>query len=181
MSIPHTRAQRNRSRMITGAALAAVLAGAGTVLGAPPAAAADAVTVGYTCTGPGAPGGVQSLLVTVTAPAGAPQGSTADLSVEVTTALTVPIDVPARAATGEMTLELGGAATGSVTAAGFTNAATVPSGSTVTLTGGTASVGLPAAGAATVTPGTATVHVFGVTVTCQVSGTAPVAATIDVT
>ncbi|MGK5547594.1 hypothetical protein ACSNOH_23085 [Streptomyces sp. URMC 127] len=170
-----------RTPRITRTALAATLAAAAAALGAPPAAAADAVTVGYTCTGPGAPGGVQSLLVTVTAPAGVPRGSTADLSVEVTTALTVPVDVPARAATGEMVLELGGAATGSVTATGFTNPAAVPSGSTVTLTGGAASAELGTAGAATVTPGAATVHVFGVTVACEVSGTAPVAATIDVT
>ncbi|MFF7726921.1 hypothetical protein [Streptomyces sp. NPDC008001] len=181
MSTPRTPAKPHRRRTITGVALAALLAGAGTVLAAPPAAAADAVTVGYTCTGPGAPDGVQSLLVTVTAPANAPKGSTADLSVEVTTAMTVPVDVPAGAATGELALDLGGAASGSVTATGFTSTAAIPSGSTVTLTGGAASVRLDAAGTTTLTPGEATVHVFGVTVTCAVSGTAPVAATIDVT
>ncbi|MGK5734009.1 hypothetical protein [Streptomyces sp. URMC 124] len=181
MSNPNTPAKSSRRRLGAAASLAAVLAGAGTVLGAPPAAAAEAVTVAYTCTGPGAPSGVQSLLVTVTAPATLPRGATAELSVEVTTALNVPVDVPARAATGEMAFRLGGAASGSVTAAGFTNTAAIPSGSPVTLTGGAASAQLDTAGAATFTPGTATVHVFGVTVTCEVSGTAPVAATIDVT
>ncbi|MEW2034982.1 hypothetical protein AB0901_31340 [Streptomyces roseifaciens] len=151
------------------------------MLGAPPAAAAEAVTVAYTCTGPGAPSGVQSLLVTVTAPAAVPRGSAADLSVEVTTALNVPVDVPARAATGEMAFRLGGAGSGSVTATGFTNTAAIPAGSPVTLTGGAVSARLDAAGATTFTPGAATVHVFGVTVACEVSGTAPVAATVDVT
>ncbi|MEV5239156.1 hypothetical protein AB0K89_08580 [Streptomyces cinnamoneus] len=171
---------RRRKRTLTSLAFVAALA-SGTALGAPPAVAADAVSVDYTCTGPGAPDGAQPLQVTMTAPASVPQGGTADLAVEVTTALTVPIGVPANGVTGEMEITLGGAGSGSVTATGFTNPGAIPSGSTVTLTGGVASVQLDAAGTATFAPGNASVHVFGVTVACTVSGTAPVAASTEVT
>ncbi|MEU4211857.1 hypothetical protein AB0F13_17935 [Streptomyces sp. NPDC026206] len=169
-----------RRRTLTSAAFVAALASAGIGLGAPPATA-DPVSVGYTCTGPGAPDGVQSLRVTMAAPASVPQGGTAELALEVTTQMTVPISVPARSVTGEMTIDLGGAASGSVSATGFTNPARIPSGSAVTLTGGTASARLDTAGLTTFTPSNASVHVFGVTVECVVSGTAPVAATTDVT
>ncbi|MEU1374174.1 hypothetical protein ABZ442_10955 [Streptomyces triculaminicus] len=171
---------RRRRRTLASAAFVTALAAAGVGLGAP-SATADTVSVGYTCTGPGAPDGVQSLQVTVTAPASVPQGGTAELALEVTTELKVPLNVPAHSVTGDMTLELGGAASGSVTATGFTNPASIPSGSTVTLTGGTASAQLDTAGTTTFTPGEAAVHVFGVTVACTVSGTAPVAATTEVT
>lgn len=170
----------SRRRMASSVALAAALACAGIGLGAGPAMA-DPVTVGYTCTGPGAPGGVQSLQVTMTAPASVSQGGTADLALEVTTALTVPISVPANSVTGDMTIDVGGAGSGSVAATGFTNPESIPSGSTVTLTGGTASVRLDNPGTTTFAPGNAAVHVFGVTVDCTVSGTAPVAATTEVT
>ncbi|MEU7133594.1 hypothetical protein [Streptomyces sp. NPDC046261] len=170
----------SRKRTLRSAALVAALASAGLGLGAPPAAA-DPVSVDYTCTGPGAPGGVQSLRVTMAAPESVPQGGTAELTVEVTTQLTVPISVPARSVTGEMEIAIGGAGSGSVTATGFTNPGSIPSGSTVTLTGGTASARLDTAGSTTFSPGNAAVHVFGVTVNCTVSGTAPVAATTDVT
>ncbi|MFI9240554.1 hypothetical protein [Streptomyces sp. NPDC053079] len=174
-------APRRRNRTLTAAAFVAALASAGIGLGAPPAAAADPVSVGYTCNGPGAPEGVQSLQVTMAAPATVPQGGTADLALEVTTQLRVPISVPANSVSGEMEIAIGGAGSGSVTATGFTNADRIPSGSTVTLTGGTASARLDDAGSTTFSPGNAAVHVFGVTVNCTVSGTAPVAATTDVT
>ncbi|GHC46107.1 hypothetical protein [Streptomyces cinnamoneus] len=172
---------RRRKRTLTSLAFVAALASGGTALGAPPAAAADAVSVDYTCTGPGAPDGAQPLQVTMTAPATVPQGGTADLTVEVSTQLTVPIGVPANGVSGEMEITLGGAGSGSVTATGFTNPGRIPSGSTVTLTGGVASVQLDAAGTATFAPGNASVHVFGVTVACTVAGTAPVAASTEVT
>ncbi|GAA0478702.1 hypothetical protein ACFQ2B_02060 [Streptomyces stramineus] len=170
----------HRKRIVTGAACAAALAGGSLGLSAP-TAVADTVSVGYTCTGPGAPGGVQPLKVSVTAPADVPRGGTADLTVEVTTSLTAPLDLSARSVTGEMRIDLGGTATGSVTATGFTNPARIPSGTPVSLTGGKASVTLDSEGTATFAPGEAAVHVFGVTVTCTVSGTAPVAATTRVT
>ncbi len=169
-----------RGRTLTGAALVAALASAGLGLGAPPALA-DTVSVSYACTGPGAPGDLQTLQVDVTAPASVPQGGTAELTLTATTQMTIPIDVPARAVTGELDLTLGGAASGTVTATGFTNENAIPSGSGVTLTGGTASVKLDTAGTTTFAPGNAKVHVFGVTVDCAVSGTAPVAATTEVT
>ncbi|PHQ52190.1 hypothetical protein BLA24_09005 [Streptomyces cinnamoneus] len=61
-----TLLKRHR-RTPANAALALALAIAGVGLWAP-SATADPVSVGYTCTGPGAPDGVQSLQVTVTAP-----------------------------------------------------------------------------------------------------------------
>ncbi|MBT2382057.1 hypothetical protein [Streptomyces sp. ISL-11] len=177
MSTPRSS---QRKRTTAGAAFVAALVIGGIVLAAPPATA-DTVSVGYTCTGPGAPSGVQSLEVTVTAPATVPQGGTAELAVDVTTSLTAPVTVPAKSVTGEMTIELGGAATGTVTATGFTNPASIPTGTPVKVTGGTASVTLDAMGTTTFTPGAATVHVFGVTVACAISGTAPVAARTEVT
>ncbi|WP_414170057.1 hypothetical protein ACMATS_33620 [Streptoverticillium reticulum] len=177
----NTTPRTHRRRTAVGAALVTVLAGAGLGLGAPQATAADPVSVGYTCTGPGAPSGVQSLQVTMTAPASVPQGGNADLSISVVTQLTVPIDVAAGSVTGEMTVNLGGAGSGSVTATGFTNPDAIPSGSTATLTGGTATAQLTTAGTTTFAPGDAAVHVFGVTVNCTVSGDAPVAAQTDVT
>ncbi|MFF4224352.1 hypothetical protein ACFYZH_16010 [Streptomyces abikoensis] len=175
-----TIGNRHRGRVAATAAFVAALASAGLGLGTT-SAAADPVSVSYTCTGPGAPSDVQSLQVTVTAPASVPQGGTADLTVEASTQLKVPINVPAQAVTGELDLTLGGAASGTVTATGFTNPDPVPSGSGVTLTGGTASVKLDSAGTTTFSPGTAKVHVFGVTVECAVSGSAPVAASTQVT
>ncbi|MFC5720672.1 hypothetical protein ACFP1Z_10905 [Streptomyces gamaensis] len=169
-----------RNRTAAATALATALACTGVVLGAQPAAA-DTVSVGYTCTGPGAPSGVVSLTVTVTAPASVPQGGTADLTVSATTALTTPVNLPANSVSGEMTIALGGSASGTVTATGFTNPDPVPSGSTVAVSGGTASAQLSTAGSATFSPGNASVHVFGATVECAVSGTAPVAATTEVT
>ncbi|MEU5421714.1 hypothetical protein ACFY1P_34445 [Streptomyces sp. NPDC001407] len=174
-----TKRPPNRPRSIAGVAMAAVLAGVGVGLAAPPALA-DTVAVQYTCTGPGAPSGVQSLSIAVTAPASVEQGGTADLTVDVITTLTAPIDIPAGSVSGELKLDLGGAATGSATATGFTNSDTIPSGTPVTVTGGKASARLDNAGATTFSPGDATVHVFGVTVACSVSGTAPVAATTQV-
>ncbi|MEU3751364.1 hypothetical protein AB0H17_01170 [Streptomyces olivoreticuli] len=174
-----TKRPPNRTRTITGAAMAVVLAGVGVGLAAPPALA-DTVAVQYTCTGPGAPSGVQSLSIAVTAPASVQQGGTADLTVDVITTLTAPIDLPAGSVSGELTLDLGGVATGSVTATGFGNADTIPSGTPVTVTGGKASAQLDSAGSATFSPGAATVHVFGITVACSISGTAPVAATTQV-
>ncbi|RLU77442.1 hypothetical protein CTZ27_38095 [Streptomyces griseocarneus] len=169
----------NRRRTLAGAAVAAVLAGAGTVLAAPPALA-DTVPVQYTCTGPGAPGGVQSLQIAVTAPDSVQQGTTVNLSVDVITTITAPIDLPAGSVSGELALDIAGADTGSVTATGFSNADTVPSGTPVSVTGGKASFQFHTAGVTTFSPGTASVHVFGVTVDCSISGTAPVAATVQV-
>ncbi|MGW1071872.1 hypothetical protein [Streptomyces sp. NPDC002537] len=169
----------DRKRLMTGAALAAVLATAGVGLAAPPALA-DTVAVQYTCTGPGAPSGVQSLQIAVTAPASVQQGTAADLTVDVITTLTAPIGIPAGSVSGELSIDLGGAATGSVTATGFTNPDAIPSGTPVTVTGGKVSAQLDNAGSTTFSPGSATVHVFGVTVNCSISGTAPVAATTEV-
>ncbi|MCC3769839.1 hypothetical protein [Streptomyces sp. UNOC14_S4] len=169
----------NRRRTLAGAAVAAVLAGAGTVLAAPPALA-DTVPVQYTCTGPGAPAGVQSLQVAVTAPDEVHQGTTASVSADVITTITAPIDLPAGSVTGELTLDLGGAGTGSVTATGFSNADVVPSGTPVSVTGGKVPVQFHAVGPTTFSPGSASVHVFGITVECAISGTAPVAATTRV-
>ncbi|UQI45469.1 hypothetical protein M1P56_14475 [Streptomyces sp. HU2014] len=177
MSTP-TSSRRKRTTAV--AALAAALTTGAAVLAAPAAVAAT-VSVGYTCTGPGAPADVQPIQVSMTAPASVPAGGTAELSVDVTTSIKAPLTLPARSVTGEMDIVLGGTASGSVTATGFTNAAVVPSGTTVKVTGGKASVKLDAAGTATFAPGKASVHVFGVTVECVVSGTAPVAATTEVT
>ncbi|MEV4443073.1 hypothetical protein AB0K09_29495 [Streptomyces sp. NPDC049577] len=169
-----------RRRVVTGTALAVALAATGVGLGAPPALA-DTVSVSYACTGPGAPGDPQSLEISMTAPATVQQGGTAELTVDVTTALTSPIDLPAHTVTGDMTINLGGAGSGSVTATGFGNPDPVPTGSTVTLTGGTASARLDTPGTTTFSPGDAAVHVFGLTVQCTISGDTQAAATTEVT
>lgn len=175
-----TTKRSNRTRTAASAAAVALMASAGIALTAP-SALADTVSVGYTCTGPGAPGGVNTLQLTVTAPASVPQGATADLAVSATTQLTAPIDLPANTVSAELDLQLGGAGSGSVTASGATNPDAVPSGSTVSVSGGAASVQLTNAGSTTFTPGNIAVHVYGVTVSCTISGTAPVAATTEVT
>ncbi|MCD9194646.1 hypothetical protein [Streptomyces albireticuli] len=175
-----TSTSPRRGRTTTAAAVVAAVT-AGLAVLAAPAAGAATVSVGYTCAGPGAPSGVQPVQISMTAPASVPVGGTAELSVDVTTSIKAPLTLPARSVTGELGITLGGAASGSVTATGFTNAAVVPSGTAVKVTGGKAAVKLDAAGTATFAPGKASVHVFGVTVECVVSGTAPVAATTEVT
>ncbi|MBB5122991.1 hypothetical protein AF335_14235 [Streptomyces eurocidicus] len=174
----HPSSRRGRATAIV--ALAAALTTGAAVLTAPQAAAAT-VSVGYTCTGPGAPAGVQPVQISVTAPASVPAGGTAELSVDVATSIKAPLTLPARSVTGELVIDLGGAASGSVTATGFTNRAVVPSGTAVKVTGGKATVRLGKPGTATFAPGKASVHVFGATAECVVSGTAPVAATTEVT
>ncbi|PHQ52191.1 hypothetical protein BLA24_09010 [Streptomyces cinnamoneus] len=101
----HPTLLKRHRRTPANAALALALAIAGVGLWAP-SATADPVSVGYTCTGPGAPDGVQSLQVTVTAPATVAQGGTAELTLEVATELKVPFGIPAQSVTGELDLQL---------------------------------------------------------------------------
>ncbi|MCQ4084755.1 hypothetical protein NGB36_30330 [Streptomyces sp. RB6PN25] len=179
-SMPGAPGKSSRRYAAVGAAIVA-MAGAALAFGAPPAMA-DTVSVNYTCTGTGAPSGVTTSQITVTAPATAAVGSTVDLQVSLSTAQTAPIALPANGVQGQVVINLGGASSGSVTATGLTDPSGIAAGSPVVLTGGTASVQLSNAGSVTFTPGNTTVTVseFGATVNCAVSGTAPVAATTQV-
>ncbi|QHC23968.1 hypothetical protein [Streptomyces sp. GS7] len=173
------RTKRHR-RSTAGATVVALLATAGIGLAAPQASA-DSVSVGYTCTGAGAPSGVNPIQVTLNAPATIAQGGTANLTLSATTQMTAPVDLPAGAVTAEADIVLGGANSGTATATGFTNDSAVPSGSTVSVSGGTASIQLNDVGTTTYTPGAIAVHVFGLTVNCTVADTAPVLGSTEVT
>ncbi|WP_372412180.1 hypothetical protein [Streptomyces luteireticuli] len=119
--------------------------------------------------------------VTVTAPVSVPQGGTAELSLDVFMGMNSPISVPARSVKGTAGLSLGGAQTGQMNATGLTNPDAIAGGKPVILSGGRASVRLDTPGKVTVTPGDMSFTAMGIIASCMLKGTAPAAATVEVT
>src|SRR2546423_5067126 len=113
--------------------LAGALALTGAGIAAAGGAAADPVTVNYTCESPiGRQTG--DVAVTITAPATAAVGDTATITVTSgPTPFTTPLDLPAGSVTPSGTVTVGGAQTGSVDVAGPANADPIPAGSQVQL------------------------------------------------
>lgn len=155
----------------------------GFALAVPAAAEAGTVSVTWGCGAFGGPAGVKTFEITVTAPATATAGQTvtvhADLK-QVSPAWGGGTE-PAGKYTGYVSLELGGAASGRVDAAGMTNPV-IESGGLFRLTGGTGQVTLPAAGQVTLATRSYVLYYSTGTwiISCGGSGATPVAATIQV-
>ncbi|MEV7091531.1 hypothetical protein AB0M80_01690 [Amycolatopsis sp. NPDC051045] len=161
-------------------AVVAVAAGLGVV--APAAAEAGTVSVTWGCGSFGGPAGVKTFEITVTAPATATAGQTVTVQADLKQVAPAwgPTE-PAGKYTGYVALELGGAASGRVDAAGMTNPA-IAAGTPFRMTGGTGQLTLPTAGP--VTLATRSYVLYYSTGTwigsCGGSGATPVAATIQV-
>ncbi|WP_156038634.1 MULTISPECIES: hypothetical protein [Actinoalloteichus] len=133
--------------------------------------------VTYSCGDPADPR-VEDIDVTITAPATATQGDTVTVEASTLILLGVPFDAPAGSFATELDIELGGDASGSVTAAGLSNVET-PANEPIRFTGGETQITLDEPGQVSLTPATITSVVDGSE--CVVVGEAATAATIDVT
>ncbi|RCG30190.1 hypothetical protein DQ384_15655 [Sphaerisporangium album] len=136
-------------KKVAGLAASGVLA-AGLVVAAASPAAAGTVTASYVC-GTYGPQYPAAFTTTVTAPATARRGTTFTVTVDFDTDVITYADEQAGVKVGNMTILLGGAASGGVTATGLTNPATPP-GQTWKMRGGTAQVTVPNVGDVTFTP-----------------------------
>ncbi|OKI09462.1 hypothetical protein A6A06_01810 [Streptomyces sp. CB02923] len=155
------------------------LAAAGlTMVAAAGPAAAGTVSLTYSCSVGGTtvayPGAV-----TITAPATAKAGDVVTLQVDLEREPHAAQDIPAHAITGQLTIGLGGAGTGSVQAAGLTNLQAVPKGGAVVLSGSTSAT-LSTAGDVTFTPAGLQVAFNGAAATCSPVGAVAPAATTTV-
>ncbi|MET9418203.1 hypothetical protein ABZY03_29245 [Streptomyces klenkii] len=171
------------SQLSAGLRLATVLVvAAGTWIAGPPASAtvAGPVPVAYRCQGLGMDLMVAAQ-VTVETPATVQRGTRVTAQMSLAMAANAPFGVPARAVSGTADLTLAGAWGGTIPVSGLTNPDSISAGEPVRLSGGTATVALQTPGTATFTPGDLHFTALGITASCTVSGSAPVAATTIVT
>ncbi|MBB4704566.1 hypothetical protein [Sphaerisporangium siamense] len=141
-------------------------------------AAAGTVTKSYVC-GTFGPQFPTVFTTTVTAPATAKRGTTISVTVAFDTDLISYSGKDAGEQVGNMTILLGGAASGSVVANGLTTPA-IPPGDTWKMSGGTAQVTVPNVGDVTFTPDRYREPYPTITIVCVPQGPVGVAATTHV-